>query len=419
LSAAAVTLHLLGAAVVAALKKRKFEKMKAARAQEEAAASPVTLVAVVPSPNSTRLEPPVEGDDKQDAVVLDDGKDGASGGSDGVESATPSPMPPPQGSRRPGAEGAAPTDPLLADVWDGETDGPLAPATRAEWLQHGMEKVKFPNFSFSVVFFCFPGMCFEAFTLLALDERTLVELVVGVIGTVYVFFFLVFVQLWGTRAGRNAALKNVTFRLYLTAMQALPRGLQAVLPAGYWRGKTRFMSRFGALYEQFDERHINWIAGVHLFKAVLTAVFVSIRPTPENCAKLYIGMFVVFFAFALFFLVLRPHRRPLDDVLAVVLSFFTGMLTLGLAFPSLGLPVELFFTIVVYTAIASLPLTLLTAGVEWLKFRPAEEKAIVEEREKEEDVAKNTDPTGNADGDTAAAGEAANVLAFGDTEATE
>jgi hypothetical protein len=240
-----------------------------------------------------------------------------------------------------------------------------------------MEKVKFPSFSVNVVFFVYPGFCFESFTLLALKDANRIEKLVGSLGTLTAVGFLGFVQYWGTLAGRNRDLLFVTYRRYTVAYAAMPQALRKLLPEGYWRGNTPLIARFGALYEQFGDTHISWISGSHLLKALLTAVLATIQPAPEKCRILYLCMTAYFWLFAAFFLAVRPHRRPFDDFISFFVSLLTGMMTLKFAEPErVHYDAVLIYRILIWSAVGSVPITLITAALEWAKWRRVEEAAI-------------------------------------------
>ena len=67
----------------------------------------------------------------------------------------------------------------------------------------------------------------------------------------------------------------------------------------------------------------------------------------------------------------------MDDFLSCFISFLTGLLTLHFAFPEeIDLDAALLYQVCVFSALASIPFTLLISAAEFLKWRKVEEKAI-------------------------------------------
>jgi len=264
------------------------------------------------------------------------------------------------------------------------TDPEFATLGQLDLFLRGAQTVKFPNFTVNVLYFIFPGICFESFRLVMPRNgmpRDGVEILCGTIGLVFVTAFLLVTHKWGTEAGRNQDLLNVVFVNYERALGHCPWIVRRVLPRGFWRGSHHFISRFGAFYEQFSEVHIKWITGSHLIKALVAALLATVDPGADNCPLMLLILAGFFFAYALFMLILRPHRKPTDDALVVVLTAVTGVMALVMVYPREPWNAKLLYSILLYSALASLPFTLGIGAMEFLMWRKLEERRLREEDE--------------------------------------
>jgi len=164
-----------------------------------------------------------------------------------------------------------------------------ATVTTSDLVLVAMEKVKFPNWSFVVVSFAYPGLCYESYSLVSRTDATAIDVVLGAIGTLLSALLLLAVQYWGTKAGRDAQLYEVSYRPYVHALEGVNGCVKLVFPKGYWVGSTRFMARFGALYDMFGNTHIRYITGIHFAKAVVVAIFTVIKANDTSgCRTLYL-----------------------------------------------------------------------------------------------------------------------------------
>jgi hypothetical protein len=260
----------------------------------------------------------------------------------------------------------------------GRRDDAAAPL--GELALRAMNRARFPSLTVKALFFAFQGLCYESVALFVLPRLTALETAVGVLGTALCAGFLVFVQYWGTLAGRDQTLFAASYTTYGAAFAGMGRALRALLPPGYWRGSHGFIARFGALYDTFSHVRISWVAGVHLIRAFIIALATLFQPgTDWGCAALHIALAGICVLFAVFFAALRPHRVPVNDLVCVIINLLTALLSLAIGLKWAAIRTDRLYLAIVGIALISVVINVGIMVAERVKWRRVEERRIADE----------------------------------------
>jgi len=106
----------------------------------------------------------------------------------------------------------------------------------------------------------------------------------------------------------------------------------------------------GTLWDWGTDRWIRWIPLLPYAKSMLLSIIGNISTVttdPKACEASFYLFIVTFFSFGTAFLVLRPHRSSVDDIVAVLSNYLTALLACELIWPdSFPLPTAPLFTAV-------------------------------------------------------------------------
>ena len=358
------------------------------------------------------------------------------GGQEHEVGATTAPIPAPGVEDTVGIDGTKATDEAQAND---EPIDDRPPETKTEALVRGMTRARFPNLSLQAVSFCLSGICFEAFSIMNLESVTAGELAAAIFAFLCVLAYLAYFQIGGVLGAammdaeiekaaekkrlatkeRDEALQAVdgprgdaavgftavappdaddqrpeeadagleadpsvlddVYRPYRTAYAGCPSVVTFFLPGGFWRatdGAPR-IALLRAVMDQFKHDRIRFTAWTSVTKAIVTVAFVTYRPPDTSwCSTVQIVNASQLFAWALFYALVRPHRRPLDNLVLAVFTAFTALLALAPVVPELAAAAPILYQVVLFGAVASVPPTLGIQLLELFRWRRLEEEAM-------------------------------------------
>lgn len=240
---------------------------------------------------------------------------------------------------------------------------PFPEETFLETAKYSCCMARFPYISMLIGRLAFQGFAYDTILLLT---RNPVGSANGIAGG----FGLVICVAWTAAhlylANYIQVFEVWVYREYRIAFDALPRFVpQRLLPHGFWHNSP-FLLCFRAAVDLYigkeaQLRHLSW--GTY-FRMILIGIIVGVPSSKENCLGVYISLLIIMWLSAVIFVVFRPHRRPIDDMINVLLSFLNGLMIIFIIEPQLG-DSNTVFVVIVYIAISSMAFTFIYAACEF------------------------------------------------------
>lgn len=251
-----------------------------------------------------------------------------------------------------------------------------------EWqtsLKYACCMARFPYVAMLAGRLAFQGFAYDTFYLLSRFSVGSTQGVAGGFGLVFCISWLA-IHLYLSDYIQKYELW--VYREYNAAFESIPAFIpRRVLPNGFWHNSPFLLSFRAAvdLYMGKERllRHLQW--GTY-FRMFLIGLIVGVPTSAENCLAVYITLFVIMWLSALVFIIFRPHRRPIDDVVNVLLSFLNGLMILFIVRPELGVDSNEIFLSIVYIALCSMIFTFIYAACEFFWWNRLE-VAVAETKE--------------------------------------
>uniref|UniRef100_A0A7S1Q4E4 SRCR domain-containing protein n=1 Tax=Neobodo designis TaxID=312471 RepID=A0A7S1Q4E4_NEODS len=158
------------------------------------------------------------------------------------------------------------------------------------------------------------------------------RIVAACVGGLFCLLLLLYVYTAGAKLARDSVARERAFVEYSEFLGGGCSCARMVLPPGFWHSNLEpHVARHGSLLDAFGARAMPWTVGWGLLRALFVAGAAAAVPSADptfGCVRVNVVLAIGMGVAALAYLVVRPHRAPVDNAAQVVITVCGGLIAL-------------------------------------------------------------------------------------------